>query len=86
MSAPHDSDLGLVHSSIFDQFEQKQIKEGQDFAQRLPNSQDPDQASESTPDSDSGALLLQEYDPVHVFLIIGLTSKLRNLFLDLPKT
>ena len=69
MSSPHDSDLGLVHSSIFDQFEQKQIKEGQDFAQRLPNSQEPDQDIESTPDSDSGISLLQERAPAHVFLI-----------------
>lgn len=86
MSVLQDSDLGLDQRSISDQTEQKQIKEGQDFAQRLLKSQAPDQDIESTPDSDSATLLLQEYDPVHAFFIMPLCSKIWKTGFDLPKT
>lgn len=75
MSSPHDSDLGPVQRNVLDQTEQKQIKEVQDFAQRLSNSQNFDQASESTQESDSVSFLLQDLDPLHTdFIIIFLYS------------
>ena len=66
MSSPHASDLGAVQRNVLDQTEQKQIKEVQDFAQRLSNSQNFDQASESTQESDSVSFLLQDLDPLHI--------------------
>ena len=75
MSSPHASDLGAVQRNVLDQTEQKQIKEVQDFAQRLSNSQNFDQASESTQESDSVSFLLQDLDPLHTdFIIICLSS------------
>ena len=70
MPSLHASDLGAVQRNVLDQTEQKQIKEVQDFAQRLSNSQNFDQASESTQESDSVSFLLQDLDPLHIDLIV----------------